>query len=284
MQRLLRALVAASAALAVGSAAAQSEARRSVEQKLEFSRTLITGSAVANRIRASGSEEAKALLRQAGEHLAAAEALLSQGDLAAADRETNRAILVVGQARQLAPDDAQRSAEQRARFLELLASTETLAASYERHRKAAAQQASVEWTDAQRQLERARSLQATGQLTEATRLLGDVQRQLMSQMTGLLGNQTIDYTVRFESPRHEFDYELARYRSLEALVPMALKEFNPTASARADVDGHLVRGRQLSEAAQRQVGERPERGVALLREAVAEVQRALGAAGLVVPQ
>jgi hypothetical protein len=284
MPRLLHAVLAAAAALAVPGAHGQGDARRSVEQKVSFSRALVTSSPVAARIKAGASHEARELLREGTELQRSAEQALKAGDLAAADRDANKAILLVGRARQLVPDDLQQSAGHRARFEQLLASTEALADSYDRHRKAAAQPTTAEWTDTQRQLDRIRSLQSSGQLGEATRLLGDVQQRLLRQMSALLGNQTIDYTVRFESPRQEYDYELARYRSLEGLVPAAIKEFNPSAEARAEVTGHVERSRQLIGAAERQLAERPEAAVATLREAVKEVHRALGAAGLVTPQ
>jgi hypothetical protein len=283
MLHLRRAVLGMAAALTLQHAHGQSDARRSAEQKVEFSRALVTTSPVAARIKASSSDEARDLLRQGAELQQAAESALKAGDIAGADRDANRAILLVGRARQLVPDDLQRSSEHRARFEQLLAATEALAASFERHRKAAAQPSNAEWTDTQRQLDRVRSLQAGGQLGEATRLLADVHQRLLLQMTALLGNQTIDYTVRFESPRQEYDYELARLRSLEGLVPVAIKEFGPQAEARAQVDAHLERSRQLVAAADKQVKDRPEMAVTTLRDAVSEVQRALSAAGLVTP-
>ncbi|MBS1133144.1 MAG: Tetratricopeptide 4 [Burkholderiaceae bacterium] len=284
MKLLLGATLGAVVALVLVPAGAQVDPRRALEQKIEFVGTLVQHSPLATRINSSSSDEARELLRQAIDHHRAAVAALTAGDLEAAERDANQAILSVGKARQLVPDDMRRAIEQRVRYQELRAATETLVASYERHRKAAAQPIDAEWTETLRMLDRAQSLHASERLGDAAGVLVDAQQRLLRQMSALLGNQTIDYTVRFESSRQEFDYELARYRSMEGLVPVALKELNPRPEARASVDGHVERSRRLVSTAQRQVADRPETAVATLREAVIEVQRALSAAGLEVPQ
>jgi hypothetical protein len=284
MKPLLGATLGAVVALVLVPAGAQVDPRRALEQKIEFAGVLVQRSPLATRINSSSSDEARELLRQAIDHHRAAVAALTAGDLQAAERDANQAILSVGKARQLVPDDMRRAIEQRVRYQELRATTETLVAAYERHRQAAAQPIDAEWSETLRMLDRAQTLHASERLGEATGVLVDAQQRLLRQMSALLGNQTIDYTVRFESSRQEFDYELARYRSMEGLVPAALKEFNPRPEARASVDSHVERSRRLVSTAQRQVADRPETAVATLREAVIEVQRALNAAGLVVPQ
>jgi hypothetical protein len=284
MKPLLGATLGAVVALVLVPAGAQVDPRRALEQKIEFAGVLVQRSPLATRINSSSSDEARELLRQAIDHHRAAVAALATGDLQAAERDANQAILSVGKARQLVPDDMRRAIEQRVRYQELRATAETLVAAYERHRQAAAQPIDAEWSETLRMLDRAQTLHASERLGEATGVLVDAQQRLLRQMSALLGNQTIDYTVRFESSRQEFDYELARYRSMEGLVPAALKEFNPRPEARASVDSHVERSRRLVSTAQRQVADRPETAVATLREAVIEVQRALNAAGLVVPQ
>jgi hypothetical protein len=284
MKPLLGATLGAVVALVLVPAGAQVDPRRALEQKIEFAGVLVQRSPLATRINSSSSDEARELLRQAIDHHRAAVAALTAGDLQAAERDANQAILSVGKARQLVPDDMRRAIEQRVRYQELRATAETLVAAYERHRQAAAQPIDAEWSETLRMLDRAQTLHASERLGEATGVLVDAQQRLLRQMSALLGNQTIDYTVRFESSRQEFDYELARYRSMEGLVPAALKELNPRPEARASVDSHVERSRRLVSTAQRQVADRPETAVATLREAVIEVQRALNAAGLVVPQ
>jgi len=285
MHRALHATLATAAAACLGVAAAQTDARRSVEQKIDFVGTLMTRSPLAARINASANEQAKAFLRDSVEHHQMAVTALKVGDLDGAEREANLAILAVGKARQLVPDDMRRLVEQRVRYQELYRAVETLVASYERQRAAAGRLPDPEWNETLRMLDRARTLHASERLGEASETLADVQQQLLRQISSLLSGSTLDYTMRFTSPAHEYEYELARYRSLEDLVPAALKQFDPGPEARSTVDRHTERGRRLAVAAQQQASAgRSEAALASVREAVAEVQKALAATGLVILQ
>ena len=285
MRRALLATFAAAAVALASGAEAQVDARRSVEQKIDFVGTLVTRSPLVARINASSNEQAKAFLRESVEHHQMAITALKVGDLEGAEREANQAILTVGKARQLVPDDMRRVVEQRVRYQELYGAVETLVASYERHRQAAGRAPDPEWNETLRMLDRARTLHASERLGEATGALADVQQRLLRQMSVLLAGNTIDYTMRFSSPAQEFEYEMKRYRSLEDLVPAALKEFNPKPDARAAVDRHLENSRTIARVAQQQASAgRADTAVTSMREAVAEVQRALTATGLSIPQ
>lgn len=284
MRRELHATLAVAALAWLVAASAQTDARRSIEQKIEFVGTLVKSSPLVARINASPNEPAKAFLRESVEHHQMAVTALKVGDLDSAEREANQAILAVGRARQLVPDDMRRVVEQRVRYQELYGSVEMLVASYERHRAAAGRAPDDEWAETLRMLDRARTLHASERLGEATGALADVQQRLMRQMSTLLTGATIDYTMRFASPAQEYEYELARYRSLEELVPAALKEFNPKAESRATAERHVERGRRMLSTAQQQANAgRPEPALASVREAIAEVQKALAATGLSIP-
>lgn len=285
MRSALQATLAALAVTLATGVAAQPDARRTVEQKIEFVGTLVTRSPLVARINASSNEQAKAFLRASVEHHQMAITALKVGDLEGAEREANQAILTVGKARQLVPDDMRRVVEQRVRYQELYSSVETLVASYERHREAAGRAADPEWNETLRMLDRARTLHASERIGEATGTLADVQQRLLRQMSGLLASNTIDYTMRFTSPAQEFEYEMKRYHSLEGLVPSALKEFNPRPEARTAVDRHLENSRSIARTAQQQaVAGRPDIALTSIREAMAEVQKALTATGLAIPQ
>jgi hypothetical protein len=285
MRGALHATFAALAVVLASGVAAQPDLRRGVEQKIDFVGTLVTRSPLAARINASANEQAREFLKQSVEHHQMAITALKVGDLEGAEREANQAILAVGRARQLVPDDMRRVLEQRMRYHELTSAVEMLVASHERHRAAAGRPVDPEWTETLRMLDRARTLYASERLGEATGALSDVQQRLLRQMSGLLTSNTIDYTMRFTGPAQEFEYEMKRYRSLEDLVPAALKEFNPKADARAAVDRHLESSRRMARTAQQQASAgSADTAVTSIREAVAEVQRALTATGLAIPQ
>lgn len=284
MRRALYATFAAAAVTLAAGASAQVDQRKGIEQKVELAGTLVTRSPVVARINASSNEQAREFLRRGTEHHQMAVTALKVGDLEGAEREANQAIQAIGKARQLVPDDARRSVEQRARYQEKNRSVETLVASYERNRQASRQPASAEWTETLRLLELSRTLSASERMVEATALLEEVQQRMLSQTTALLGS-TVDYTMRFDNPTQEYEHELARYRSLVDLVPTALAELRPMQEMRTEVERHLERGRRLSAAAQQLAGNgRPEDATVSIREAIQEVQNALAATGLSIPQ
>ena len=285
MRSALQATLAGVAVALVTSVAAQADARRSVEQKIDFVGTLVTRSPLAARISASANEQAREFLKQSVEHHQMAITALKVGDLEGAEREANQAILTVGKARQLVPDDMRRAIEQRVQYQDLYRSVEMLVASYDRHRQAAGRPADAEWTETLRLVDRARTLHASERLGEATGALADAQQRLLRQMSSLLASKTIDYTMRFTNAAQEYEYETARYRSLEDLVPAALKEFNPKPEARATVERHLENSRRMARTAQQQAGAgSADAATTSIREAVAEVQKALTATGLAIPQ
>ena len=284
MRAALQATLAALAVTLVTSVAAQPDPRRGVEQKIDFVGTLLTRSPPAARINASSNEQAREFLKQSVEHHQMAITALKVGDLEGAEREANQAILTVGKARQLVPDDMRRAIEQRVRYQDLYRSVEMLVASYDRHRQATGRPADAEWGETLRLLDRARTLHASERLGEAAGALADAQQRLLRQMSSLLAGSTIDYTMRFSNPAQEYEYEAARYRSLEDLVPAALKEFNPRPEARTAVDRHLENSRSIARTAHEQAAAgRPDIGLASIREATAEVQKALTATGLAIP-
>ena len=270
-------------ALAAG-AGAQPDARRAVEQKVEFAGMLALRSPLVARINAGASEPARELLRQAVEHHQMAVTALKIGDLEGAEREAGQAILAVGKARQLVPDDARKSVEQRLRYREKHRSVEALVTSYERNRQAARQPMSDEWRETLRLLEHAQTASASERTVEAIALLESVQQRMLTQTTALLGD-TVDYTMRFDGPAQEYEYELARYRSLEELVPTAIRELRPMAGMRAQAEMHLDKAHRLALAAQQLAENRQHEAANVsIREAISEVQSALAATGLSIPQ
>lgn len=284
MRTALRAMIAAAALALAGAAGAQADPRRAVEQKVDFAGMLALRSPLVARINSGSSEPARELLRQAVEHYQMAVTALKVGDLPGAEREASQAILAVGKARQLVPDDARKSVEQRLRYREKYRSVEALVASYERSRQAARQPASDEWRETLRLIEHAQAASASERMVEAIALLEEVQQRMLRQTSVLLGD-TVDYTMRFDGPAQEYEYELARYRSLEELVPTALRELRPMAGMRAQAEMHLDRAHRLAQAAQQQADNRQHDAANLsIRDAITEVQNALAATGLSIPQ
>lgn len=283
------ALVAWSAFVAAQPA---SPSRLSVEQKEKFVSRLLDDSPVARRITSGTNADAKAFFASALEQHRRAREQIDAGDLAAADRTLNDALWSAGKARQLAPDSAQRLIAERVRNARLLDGVLSLRHGYERqlqrpHRGAggaAAPVADAALDRADALIDDARSLSNAERVVEANRALEDAERGLLEALNRTLGSATLRYEEKFDSPFEEFEFESNRNASYADLVPVALHEYRPSADQFRVVSRHVERHQSLREQAL-QLAARKDFRAALrtIRAATAELQRALGAAGLVVP-
>lgn len=262
-------------------------ARLQLERKAQLMRRLLNDSPAVKRISENGNEEARRYFAAAGQHQATAEAALAAGDLPRADAQFNEALWMVGKARQLVPDSMKRVIEYRFRYAQLLASIESLEASYRAHlqrtNRAPARDAS--WVTVSRMVEQAKTYRTAEQLPEANRALIDAQNALLAALGSVLQGVTLDYTPRFTEAADEFKFELDRHQSYADLVPIALAELKPSADAQKATHRHVEAGRGLRGQAQQLAAARDYEGaLKTIRAGTDELQRALQAAGLAVPQ
>ena len=259
-------------------------ARRAVEQKIEFVRQLAIDSPASRRIAASDNvaarrhfEEGQALFERAG-------AALRAGELAVAEQAANEAIWSFGRARQLVPDDVNRSIVQRVRYQQLMQSAERIVPTFRMHLSHAGMSDSPDLSAALGLIDEARSLAGAERLDDANRLLLQAERHLLVGLNRMIGDRTLVVSAHFDSPAKELDYELERHRSLAELVPLAVDELKPSEDARVLIRRFVERSQALRVQAQAQAGRsQHEPALASVREAINFLQRALTAAGLVIP-
>jgi len=257
-----------------------------VRSKEAMVRRLLTDSPVAQRIALSGNPDAKALFSRAQEQYGAAAAAFKTGDLARANEAYNDALWTVGKARQLVPDDESQKVELKVRYGRLLESTDTLKASYARHAKGAKDGAAQrELAQIEAAIAEGKAFANTEQLHDAIRVLERAEQMLMAGINRLIGSATLDYAVKFETPAQEFAHELDRNKSFADLVPVALNELRPGEEARRLVERYVAQNVAMREQAQAQA-QAADYASALktIRNGSGYLQRALQAAGLVVPQ
>lgn len=257
-----------------------------VRSKETMVRRLLTDSPVAQRIALSGNPEAKALFSRAQEQYGRASAAFKAGDLARANEAYNDALWTVGKARQLVPDDESQKVELKVRYGRLLESTDTLKASYARHA------ASAKGGSSERELVQIEAMIAEGkgfanteQIPDAIRVLEKAEQMLMTGINRLIGSATLDYAVKFETPAQEFAHELDRNKSFADLVPVALHELRPSEEAKRLVERYVAQNNAMREQAEVQA-QAADFAAALktIRNGSGYLQRALQAAGLVIPQ
>lgn len=288
--KLLRASLAACIAAAPVSAAlaqAPAPARATVEQKEALVRRLLTDSPAVVRIDASPDAEAKEYFRIARERHARAVRLLQAEELTQAEAELNEAMWLAGKARQRVPDPMLRAIELRFQNRAMMRAIESLRASYEAHlARLRGARASADPTLARiaARIDEAQSYANSEHVNEANAVLRAVERDLMAALGAVLGSTTIDYRARFESPSEEFAFEQARHGGYVELVPVARTQLRPGPEADAAMARHSAAAAATAERARRHAAQRDwAAALDAIRQATAQLQAALAAAGLALP-
>ena len=271
------------AAAAVSTAWAQDETRTQVEQRVRLTARLIADSPTAQRILTSGDRDAIGHFDEGRLHQSVAEDRLAQGDLAGARRAVEVALRHIGMARRMVPDARARQAAARQRYEQLYPSVSRLLDAW-RQRAGSAGAADPDLMIADNQTAKAREAQQAGHYEDANQLLAAAEQHVLTGMSRLLADRTLDYTVRPANPAEEFQQELARHGSLSDLVPLALAELKPGPDAVALIARYRATSQNLlAQAVQQFESANTEQALAHLREAILHLQRALGAAGVLSP-
>ena len=262
-----------------------------VEQKVQMVDRLLFNSPVAARVASSQSEDARRHLNQARDFFSQGRALAIAGQPAAADALLNKAIAELGRAQQLAPDQTARLVAERARYEQLSGSAAALLQTYQlgggpgtasRQPDAATER---NLAQAMAAIEKARGLADGGQIAEANRQLDQALALLLKDALQRAEGRTVVYDRRFASAADEYAYELARHRSLANLVPLAVLEYRPSREAQVLIDRYVFQAASLRERAEAQAAAADHaKALVILAEGTESLQRALKAAGLLVPQ
>ena len=201
---------------------------------------------------------------------------LDRGEHGEADARLNEALRALQTARRPAKPGAQYAA--------LLSSVETMRDTYVRFAGTKRDLHGTLVFDVNQALAQARELQGTNP-GEALRVLGLAEQTMTHALTGVLGSLTVNYAMSFPGPKDEFDFEQARHRAYAALVPAALNELKPAPAARVLVQRYVDSGETMAALGAKQAGQGDWRAaLESVRSATQYAQRALGAAGLAVPE
>lgn len=259
--------------------------------KLRLVGVLLAQSPAVRRIPDSGNSAARRKLAEAQSLHAGAEGEAAAGNLESAVAMLDRALLEIVGAARLVPDPAQQVAQERARYLSLAESTRAFQSLYDglaarmAERRVRANAPAYDSAQAGAALAQAETLARGERYDEAGKLLLRAYADVVGALNGLLMAQTIVYDQKFASVADEFRHELARSRSYEDLVPLAVAQLGPTRETAGLADRYVQQGRGLREQAQRQA-DGGDHGAALktLQEATGHLQRALRIVGVIVPQ
>jgi len=255
------------------------------KQKVMFAEMFISMSPAAKRIDASEHAEAKDMLSHARARLVDAKTALAAGKDTEAIAIVDEALRSMTAASQLVPSESQLT-ELRTHFNELLKGAHTYEKSYRRNLKAMQKKGKKNLPDLNieqisKMIADAQKLADNNQYDDANKLLTRVQHSITGALTELLADETMNYTLTFDSPKEEYEYELSRYKSYEELVPIAIEQKNPPRQTRALMDQFVDKARSTYELS----GPKAKEGdyktaIQMLQGATSHMQRALRIVGV----
>ena len=286
--RLALAAIVLAGATSVACAAESAESLQArLDSKTRLVKLLLAQSPAVQRIPQSDNAQAKQKLADAQALYAKAVGEAQAGRLESAVKMLDQALLEIVSASRLVPDPAQLAVLERARYQSLSETTRTF---LNLHKAVAARMEKkggtpLDMTRINGLMSKAEGLAAGGNHKDAAALLNDAYKAIVASLNHMLMAETIVYDQKFAGPSEEFQHELARNRSYEELVPLALAQLNPARETAQLAERYVQQSKELRAAAQKQAagGDYPS-ALKTIQDATGHLQRSLRIAGVVVPQ
>ncbi|MFZ5522955.1 MAG: hypothetical protein ACOY9D_02575 [Pseudomonadota bacterium] len=263
--------------------------REEVLQEMQLVKMLLAKSPLAERAASNNDGQIKQPMELARTLYNRANEAFNAGNMVWAGAFLDEALSVLEDAARLSSDPLQVETKQRAHYAELLDDVRAFDATYQDVRKGMPPK-DVKNYDTKIEptrvlIHRAQTLMRDSQYTEASELLEKVHAIYISVLNELLASTAFVYDTNFKSPAEEFEYELARYRSYEELIPIARAQFKPDEYTLKLSERYVHEGRTAQGAAEKQAadGNHPA-AIKTLQEATKRLQTALRTIGLEVPE
>lgn len=270
-------------ALCLGVGAAHAQEREQVERRLQSVGTLIESSSAARQIETSGAAAAREKRDNARLIHREAAATLQGGDTAAAARLLDQAAREMMSGARLARPEQVAGAKAQRDFDARMESARALLAAQQRitQEKGSAAEASAATRRIEALVAEAEQRAAAGRLDEAKALVDRAYLMARVSIESLRRGDTLVRSLKFASPREEYDYEVDRNDTHRMLIQLLLAERKDSAP---QMQGFVERSaalRQQAEAAAR----RGDFAAAIkaLEDATRELVRAIRAGGVYIP-
>jgi hypothetical protein len=268
-----------------------SSLRTTLERKLRLVKHLLSQSPAVLRIPQSNNAPAKKKLAEAQTLYAKAEIEFNASRGEAAMQLLDESLRQIAAASFLVPDPVQQLAQERNRNTQLreaIRTFQTQHKSLSSRISPAKLHASTVAADVDRidgMVDKADALILVGNQHEANVVLNSAYQIVVSTLNKMLAAETIVYGLKFDSPAEEFRHELARNRSYEELIPIAIAQLNTVRETAIVAERYAQQSRDLRVIAQKQASGRDYiTAVKTIEDATSHLQRSLRIAGVVVPQ
>jgi hypothetical protein len=257
-----------------------------VKQKLGYAQ-MVTTSASAKRIEESGNAAAIGMLNDARKQVESAKAALAGGKLEEAMNQVNEGLrLMTAASRAITTESDMAAVNHKAKYDELVNSLHTYDGSYKRNVERAAKmkqpiKSKLDEAEYSRLVKEGQSLGGKGDYMAANKSLEKAQALITTVLTEMLHAQTVVYDTKFETPKEEFEYELARVENYEELVPLAIEERQPNARKLELIDGFVKKAAQIKSEGQGLAAKGDYKmAIMAMEAATSNLQQALRMAGV----
>lgn len=260
-----------------------------VRQKVQFAKTLLSGSAALKRVETSNHLEAKTKIQEALQALAQADKYLTQKQWLKAQDQADVALKNLTLASQMVPARVSRPIEDlREEYDNYLKGIHSFKASYDRTvarlKKEKGTKAAilpVNFDQINSRVEKAKHLASVNKYEEANDLLLDAQSQITAALNKMLASQTVVYEMKFETAQEEYQYEITRFDSYAELIPLAIERKHPSPETVKMMETYTSKGRQIMQQADG-YAKKGDYKTALLgvQEAIKAIQQALRLVGV----
>ena len=185
-----------------------------LRQKVMLVESMLTRSISTKAILESDNPEAKELLSQAAELAAIAKDNLTQGNLEAAAEGIDEALKTLSSASSVLKKNRKSTLVQRTRYKELSEGIESFRPAHD--------------ADADAEIDRlvsdAKAMAANDDYAGANRLLSQAYEKTVTAVALARDNQTIVYSLNFETAADEYAYEVRRFDGNRMVVDMMLEK------------------------------------------------------------
>jgi len=263
--------------------------RESIMQELQLVKMLLAKSPLADRVARNEGDQIKQPMELVRTLYNRANEAFNSGNLVWADAFLDEALSVMEDAARLSSDPQQVETKQRAQYAELLDDVRAFDATYQDVRKGLppkdAKKYDEEVEPTRALIQRAQTMMRDNLYSDASELLKKVHGIYISVLNELLASTAFVYDTNFKTPIEEFDYELARYRSYEELIPIARDQFKPDEYTLKLSERYVQEGHAALGAAEKMAADGDHTAaIKKLLEATKRLQTALRTIGVEVPE
>jgi hypothetical protein len=263
--------------------AAWAQDREQLERRLQSVGTLIESSSAAKQIESSGEPAARERRDNARLIHREAAASLQGGDMPTAARLLDQAAREMMTGARLAKPEQVAGAKAQRDFDARLDSARALLTAQQRitAEKGSKPEAVAATRRIEEQIAEAERRAGVGQIDEARSAVDRAYLTARVSIEALRRGDTLVRTLKFNSPREEYEYELDRYQTHRMLIQVLLADRKEPTPA---MQGYIARAATLRDEAEA-LGRQGEHATAIqrLEEATRELVRAIRAGGVYIP-